>query len=606
MVFTPPAWVPQLPFDPPDSIPIYEFWRDEKYGRLSLDKSRNPFTCGLTGQTYTNAEMSERLELLARSFAKRLGWHPAEDTPWDKVMCIFSFNSIDYIMSTFAVHRLSGIVTPANAMYSTSELEHQLKSSGVKALITCIPLLDTALKATRACGIPDDNVFLLDLPGHAKDVSFKTVNDLIAEGRSLPEVERLSWTKGQGARQVAYLCYSSGTSGLPKAVMVAHQNMIANMMQVRWHEQPGREAKGVQTQAQLGLLPFSHIYGLVVVTCAGLYRGDEVVVLPRFELESLLQCIQKFKINHMHLVPTLPLPPFPSPLYIYMYIYITNQPPPQVPPIIIQLLRNAAMCAQHDLRSVRFIYSGAAPLGAETASDLQGVFPGATVGQGYGMTETSTLVISTGENDAVAGTSGSLAPGCRAKLRDTDSGREITALGRRGELLIQSPSVTLGYLHNERATAEAYVWDADGRWMRTGDVAVVSRAPSGNEHFAVVDRLKELIKTKGHQVAPAELEAHLLAHPSVHDCAVIPVPDEGAGEVPKAFVVRTAAAAKRPEAEVTADITKHVEEHKARYKWLKGGIEFVDAIPKSPSGKILRRMLRDREKEARRAKGARL
>ncbi|KAI1500621.1 hypothetical protein F5X99DRAFT_385410 [Biscogniauxia marginata] len=577
MVFTPPAWVPQLPFDPPDSIPIHEFWRNEKYGRLSYDRSRNPFTCGLTGQTYTNAEMSERLELLARSLAKRLGWRPNEDTPWDKVVAIFSFNSIDYIMSMFAVHRLSGIVTPANAMYSASELEHQLKSSDVKALITCIPLLDTALKATRACGIPDDKVFLLDLPGQSKNVPFKTANDLIAEGRSLPELEPLVWTKGQGARQVAYLCYSSGTSGLPKAVMVAHRNVIANMMQVRWHEQPGREAKGIQTQVELGLLPLSHIYGLVVIAFAGVYRGDEVIILPRFELDTLLECIQRFKINFMHLVP----------------------------PVIIQLLRNPEKCAKYDLSSVRFIYSGAAPLGAETAADVLKAFPGCAVGQGYGMTETSTLVVSTGENDTWAGTSGSLAPACRAKLLGED-GREITEHGRRGELFIQSPSVTLGYLNNERATAEAFVWDADGRWIRTGDVAVVSRSPSGNEHFAVVDRVKELIKTKGHQVAPAELEAHLLAHPSVHDCAVIPVPDEGAGEVPKAYVVKAASAAARPDAEVAADIRKHVEDYKARYKWLKGGVEFIDAVPKSPSGKILRRLLRDREREGRRAGGARL
>lgn len=119
------------------------------------------------------------------------------------------------MMSGFAVHRLSGIVTPANAAYSAAELEHQLKSSGVKALITCIPLLDTALKASRACNIPDDKVFIMQLPGESKSVPFKSLDDLINEGRSLPELEPLIWTKGQGARQVAYLCYSSGTSGLP-------------------------------------------------------------------------------------------------------------------------------------------------------------------------------------------------------------------------------------------------------------------------------------------------------------------------------------------------------------------------------------------------------
>ncbi|KAI1114196.1 hypothetical protein F5Y14DRAFT_451375 [Nemania sp. NC0429] len=580
MVFTPPAWVPQLPFDPPDSIPLYEFVGNERYGRMPFNKSQNPFTCGLTGKTYTHAEMRERQELLARSLSKRMGWQPNEDTPWDKVVGLYSPNTIDYLMSTYAVHRLSGIVTPANAMYSAAELEHQLKSSGSKVLFTAPSLLDSALKATRASGIPDERVFLLDVPGQVPDPRFKTLDDLIAEGRSLPELEALRWTKGQGARQVAYLCYSSGTSGLPKAVMIAHRNIIANIMQIRWHEDGSRRQNGIETQTQVGLLPMSHIYALVVVVNTGAYRGDGSIVLPRFELKTFLESIQRFKINFMHLVP----------------------------PIIIQLLRNQELCAKHDLSSVRFIYTGAAPLGAETHEEVLRAFPGIMLGQGYGMTETSTVVVSTAEHDVVVGTSGSLLPGVRARLLDED-GRDIVEYGRRGELLLQSPSVTLGYLHNERATSETFVFDGDGgRWIRTGDVAVVSLSPAGHEHFAVVDRLKELIKVKGHQVAPAELEAHLLTHPSVGDCAVIPVPDERAGEVPKAFVVKSASAAAsgRPDAEVARDIAAHVEAHKARYKWLKGGVEFIDAIPKSPSGKILRRLLRDKEREARRAQGAKL
>ncbi|KAI1654715.1 acetyl-CoA synthetase-like protein [Daldinia decipiens] len=577
MVFTPPAWVPQLPFDPPDSIPLHEFWSSEKYGRQPLARSRNPYTCGITGKTYTTAEMTERYELLARSLAKRMGWRPNEETPWDKVVSVFSFNSIDYMMSTFAVHRLSGIVTPANAMYSAAELEHQLKSAGAKALITCIPLLDTALKATRACGIPDDKVFIMRIPGEFKPAPFQSLDSLIDEGRSLAEVEPLVWAKGQGARQVAYLCYSSGTSGLPKAVMIAHRNVIANVMQFRCHEDPGRKAKGIETQVQLGLLPLSHIYGLVVVAQAGTYRGDSVIILPKFELKTLLETIQRYKINFMHIVP----------------------------PIVIQMLRNMELCAKYDLSSVRMVYTGAAPLGAETHEDMVKAFPFLNVGQGYGMTETSTVVTSTGENDVMIGTSGSLAPASRAKLIGED-GKEITEYEKRGELWVQSPSVTLGYLNNEKATAEAYVWDDDGRWIRTGDVAVVRKSPAGHEHFAVVDRLKELIKVKGHQVAPAELEAHLLSHPDVNDCTVIPIPDEASGEVPKAFVVKSASAALRPDEDVIREINKWVEEHKARYKWLKGGVEFVDAIPKSPSGKILRRLLKDREREKRRALGAKL
>ncbi len=240
------------------------------------------------------------------------------------------------------------------------------------------------------------------------------------------------------------------------------------------------------------------------------------------------------------------------------------------------------------------------------------------------MTETSTVVTTTSEHDIVPGTSGSLVPGARGKVVDPD-GKEITEYGKPGELLVQSPSVVLGYLNNEKATDEAFVWHEDGRWLRTGDEVIVTKEEGGYEHVTIVDRLKELIKvkvrnppslnimylheadpTQGHQVAPAELEAHLLTHPAVDDCAVISIPHERDGEAPKAFVVTPASMAGRSDEEMAAEISKYVQDHKAHYKWLKGGVEFIDAIPKSPSGKILRRLLRDKEKEARRAKGAKI
>lgn len=242
------------------------------------------------------------------------------------------------------------------------------------------------------------------------------------------------------------------------------------------------------------------------------------------------------------------------------------------------------------------------------------------------MTETATGMCSTMETDIFPGTSGSLLPGSRAKIIDTE-GNEVTGYEEKGELWFQGPSVTLGYLNNEKASAETFVWDNDGRWIRTGDEVLVRKSPKGNEHFVIVDRIKELIKVKvrdanlscfrtyasfprtnlfqGHQVAPAELESHILTHPSVSDCAVIQVPDEAAGEVPKAFVVKSPTA-KGSDEEIARAVAKHVEEHKARHKWLKGGVEFLAAIPKSASGKILRRMLRDKEREARRAQGPKI
>ncbi|KAL8295852.1 hypothetical protein RB597_009090 [Gaeumannomyces tritici] len=585
MVFYPPAWVPQLPFDPPDSISIEEFMTNEQYGRASASNSLDPFTCGLTGRTYTNAEASARTDRIARALAGRLGWRPRSGgTAWDKVVAIFSANAVDYRSVLHAVHRLDGIATPANAAYSVQELTHQLAASGAKALVTCAPLLETALAAAQAAGIARDRVFVMWVPGTPEArqqlQGLVTVDDLVDEGARLPELERVAWPRGQGARQPAFLCFSSGTSGLPKAVMISHRNVIANVMQFTAHDSVAAERRGgLGRQATLGLLPFSHIYALVVIVHAGTYRGDSIVTLPKFELGSFLEAIQRFKISQLYVVP----------------------------PIIIQLTRNADKCKKYDLSSVRCVFSGAAPLGEETVANLKSIYPHWLVTQGYGMTETSTVVCSTSEHDIVTRSSGSLVAMTKAKLMD-EHGNEVTALDTPGELYVQSPSVTLGYLNNEKATAETFVHHDDGRWIRTGDEVLVTLSPAGHEHFVVVDRIKELIKVKGHQVAPAELEAHLLTHPFVEDCSVIQVPDDRAGEVPKAFVVRSAAARAAPggDVEVVRAVEKHVEEHKAPYKWLKGGVEFVDEIPKSPSGKILRRLLRDREKEKRRAQGSKM
>jgi acyl-CoA synthetase (AMP-forming)/AMP-acid ligase II len=576
MVWYPPSWAPQLP-ELPDSISLEEFLSNDQYGRHPLAQSRNPYTCGITGKTYTPAEVIRRTGLMARAIGKRLRFTPNEDTEWDRVVTLFSVNTIDYMPFMSAIHRLNGIVTPASAAYSAPELEHQIRSSSSRALFTCVPLLDVALKAAKAAGIPEEAIFILPVPGATNKTPYPTIDDLVAEGEKLPEVERLKWIKGQAARQVAFLCYSSGTSGLPKAVMLSHLNVIANIVQGSLHDDPGRKRSNVTTQAALGLLPLSHIYGLTVNGLMSQYRGDECVILPKFDLTTLLSAIQRFKLQQLNLVP----------------------------PILIQLV-SAKETNKYDLSSVRFVFSGAAPLGIELTEDILKKFPTWKVGQGYGMTEASPLVTMTSENDVVPGSSGTLIPGTRAKIIDAD-GNEVKSYNQRGELFVQSPSVVLGYLNNAKANAETFVHHEDGRWLRTGDEVLVQKSPSGHENWFVVDRIKELIKVKGHQVAPAELEAHLLGHSFVDDCAVISVPDDRAGEAPKAFVVRSPSATSgKSDDQVAAELRKFVEEHKARHKWLKGGIEFVDAVPKSPSGKILRRLLRDREKEARRAKGSKL
>lgn len=303
------------------------------------------------------------------------------------------------------------------------------------------------------------------------------------------------------------------------------------------------------------------------------------------------------------------------------------------------MTKSRDVLAKYDLSSVRGLFTGAAPLGRETADDLQDIFPKWAITQGYGLTETSTVVCATSPDDVWFGTSGSLMPGNEARLV-TIEGNEIDGYDQPGELWVKGPSIVLGYLKNSKATKETFV---DG-FMRTGDEAIVSKNPkTGYEHITIVDRLKELIKVKvrgrnpsspfslssfstfhpgppfsetkiadhstkqGLQVAPAELEAHLLTHPAVNDCVVVGVPSDREGEVPKAFVVKSPSVGlEESDRTVARDIAKHVEQHKARHKWLKGGVEFIDAVPKSPSGKILRRLIRDQEKDKRRKAGARL
>ncbi|KAL2209210.1 AMP-binding enzyme [Sarocladium strictum] len=576
MVFHPPSFLPALP-NPPDNITIEQFLASDAHGRRPLQKSRNPFTCGLSGKSYKPSEVVERIDYLSRALAKRLKFDPREGTEWDRVVCLFSLNTIDYIPTALSVHRISGITTAASAAFGADELEHQLRSSGSKAIFTCASLLDTALKAAKKVGIPEENVFILPMAGVKHKGPQADINTLIQEGEKLEQLKDTKFVNGQGARQVAFLMYSSGTSGLPKAVMLTHQNIIANILQAATIEHLPRKHFNVDTQIMLGLLPFGHIFALCLIGFLSVFRGDEVIVLPKFEFEPLLKSIQEYKIEELVVVP----------------------------PVLVQMASGQEKCRQYDLSSVRCVFSGAAPLGEELIQDIGKLYPKWHMVQGYGMTESAPLSMCSLETDLLLGSSGCLVPGIKAKIIDAD-GNEVTEYEKRGEILVQGPNIAAGYLNNEKANAETFVWDEDGRWLKTGDEVLVRKAPSGTEHFFIVDRIKELIKVKGYQVAPAELEAHLLSHPMVDDCAVISVPHPHNGEAPKAFIVKAPRAKDTHHDELHASIHKHVEDSKPSYKWLKGGIEFLDAVPKSPSGKILRKILREKEKEKRREQGAKL
>lgn len=370
---------------------------------------------------------------------------------------------------SWALHRVNGLSSPANSVYSADELRHQLETSRAKAIFTVASLLPVALEAAEKHKVNKGHIILCEMPGdHSYPRDFRTVSQLIEEGRHLPALEALAWAKGQGARQTAFLCFSSGTSGVPKAVMISHYNVIANVLQLQVYEQPMRDAiQPNWRDVTVGLMPFSHIYGLVAVCHIGLYRGDSMVVLPKFDIRAFLSTIEAYKIN------TLPI----------------------VPPIIITMTKQKALCDRYDLTSVKQILSGAAPLSREVAQKLSSQHGSWVIRQGYGLTETATAVASSPSWDIWLGSSGCIMPGVEAKLLSPE-GVEITAYNQPGELLIKSPSVVLGYLNNPQANEETFIDMPDGRYLKTGDEVEIRLSPAGNEHIWVVDRIKELIKVK--------------------------------------------------------------------------------------------------------------
>jgi acyl-CoA synthetase (AMP-forming)/AMP-acid ligase II len=333
--------------------------------------------------------------------------------------------------------------------------------------------------------------------------------------------------------------------------MLTHRNLVANLCQDTYDR---ADTDDWRDERVIAVLPFFHIYGLVSIMNLPLYLGGAVVTMPRFDLAEFLRVIQDYGITRAYVVP----------------------------PIVLALAKHP-LVDQFDVSSLRFMLSGAAPLSAELEIAC-GQRLGCRMQQGYGLTETSptTNFVTDELAGQMPGSIGPLVPNTECRIVDVLKG-EDAAVGEPGELLIRGPQVMKGYLNKPEATANAI--DADG-WLHTGDIARIDEDGS----LRIVDRIKELIKYKGYQIAPAELEALLLTHPAITDAAVIPVPDEGAGEVPKALVVT--------DGSITPErVMQFVADHVAPYKKVRV-VEIIDEIPKAPSGKILRRVLIERERSA--------
>jgi acyl-CoA synthetase (AMP-forming)/AMP-acid ligase II len=487
---------------------------------------------GPSGRTLTYGQLVEGIKRTATALSRR-GFTKGD------VFAIYSPNLPEYAIVFLAVATLGGTVTTVNPLYTAGELANQLKDCKAKLLITVPMFLDKAKEAANGVDTIQD-IYVFGTADGAKPFS-----ELLAAPSEPPRVTI------NPREDVVALPYSSGTTGLPKGVMLTHRNLVANLCQCQGMQDWECFGEGDRVFAAL---PFFHIYGMVVIMMLGLANGSTIVSMPRFDFAEFLAAVQKYKLT------VLPL----------------------VPPIVLGMLKSPAV-AQFDLSSVRLIFSGAAPLGGDQARELSEKMK-CPVTQGYGMTEASPVThLSPTRGTFKPASAGRVVPNTEVKIVQPETGEELGA-NKEGELLMRGPQIMKGYLGKPEDTANSI--DREG-WYHTGDVGYVD----DEGWFYIVDRTKELIKYKGMQVAPAELEALLLTHPAILDAAVVRRPDEEAGEIPKAYVVlKPDETSKSTKADaIMAWVAERVAPHKRIRR-----MEFIDAIPKSASGKILRRMLVDK------------
>ncbi|OKJ99534.1 AMP-dependent synthetase [Streptomyces sp. CB03234] len=454
------------------------------------------------------------------------------------VLALHSPNTVAYPVVFYGATRAGAAVTTVHPLATPEEFAKQLRDSSARWIVTVSPLLAAARRAAELAGGVAE-IFVCDqAEGH------RSVLEMLGSAAPEPAVAI------DPDEDVAVLPYSSGTTGVPKGVMLTHRSIATNLAQLEPAIPMGPGDR------ILAVLPFFHIYGLTALMNAPLRQGATVVVLPRFELDQFLAAIEKHRINALYVAP----------------------------PIVLALAKHPAV-ARYDLSSLEYVVSAAAPLDARLAQACARRLGLPPVRQAYGMTELSpgTHVVPLDATDPPPGAVGKLLPGTEMRILSLDDPAEDAGPGEEGEIAIRGPQVMKGYLGRPDATAAMI--DAEG-WVHTGDIGRVD----ADGWLFVVDRVKELIKYKGFQVAPAELEALLLTHDGVADAAVIGAYDEDGNEVPKAYVVR------QPDAgELTADdIIAFVAGKVAPYKKIRR-VEFIDGVPRAASGKILRRELRERE-----------
>ncbi|KAF7079904.1 hypothetical protein CFC21_084068 [Triticum aestivum] len=526
--------------DIPSHLPLHEYC----FARAAELPDAPCLIAAATGRTYTFAET----HALCRKAAAAL--HRLGVGHGDRVMILLQ-NCVEFAVAFFGASFLGAVSTAANPFCTPQEIHKQLVASGAKMIVTQSAYVDKLRhesfpRISTSGGDDTLTVITVDDEAATPDgcLPFWGVVGSADEG-SVPEVSI-------SPDDAVALPYSSGTTGLPKGVVLTHGGLVSSVAQQVDGENPNLYMR--EGDVALCVLPLFHIFSLNSVLLCAVRAGAAVMLMPKFEMGAMLAGIERWRVTVAAVVP----------------------------PLVLALAKNPVV-EQHDLSSIRIVLSGAAPLGKELQDALRGRLPQAIFGQGYGMTEAGPVLsmcpaFAREPTPAKSGSCGTVVRNAELKVVDPDTG---LSLGRNlpGEICIRGPQIMKGYLNDPVATAATI--DVEG-WLHTGDVGYVD----DDDEVFIVDRVKELIKFKGFQVPPAELEALLIAHPSIADAAVVPQKDDAAGEVPVAFVVRAADSDIAEEA-IKEFVSKQVVFYKRLHK-----VYFTHAIPKSASGKILRKELR--------------
>ncbi|MFF5158862.1 4-coumarate--CoA ligase family protein [Streptomyces sp. NPDC000348] len=516
---------------PPVELPIH----DAVLARAAERGSTPALIDGTDGTTLTYEQVDRFHRRIAAALAEA-GVRKGD------VVALHSPNTVAFPLAFYAATRAGASVTTVHPLATAEEFGRQLEDCAARWIVTVSPLLDTARRAAGLAGGIEEILVCDSAPGH------RSLIDMLASTAPEPVVGI------DPAEDVAALPYSSGTTGVPKGVMLTHRQIATNLAQLRplITVDPGDRV--------LAVLPFFHIYGLTALMNAPLQQGATVVVLPRFDLETFLAAVQDHRITGLYVAP----------------------------PIVLALAKHP-LVDRYDLSSLRHVVSAAAPLDANLAAACARRLGLSSVGQAYGMTELSPgthVVPLDAMGEAPPGTVGKLVAGTEMRIVSLDDPGRDLGPGESGEILIRGPQVMKGYLGRPDATAAMI--DGGGGWLHTGDVGRVDE----DGWLFVVDRVKELIKYKGFQVAPAELEALLLTHPGIADAAVVGAHDENGNEIPHAHVVRHPSAP----ALSAGEVMTYVAERVAPYKRVRR-VTFIDGVPRAASGKILRRELRAAHEE---------